>query len=297
MCQGRLGSAQSRPGGEGLGAPSPSGTRSAECRRVASPSPLLSALRLAAFVPGSSIKQTHRLRVSEERTVLTGHLIPPLLPVPLTAQAGLGRASRPRPPHSWDDEPRGHGASGRQGQLSCPGRLSRSRLEPDTAGRKGVPRPPPPRAPWGDTAPTRARKPGPRPPREPAATRHWPHVTAGVSRAPWPRLADTAGREELSRRAHGMPGRALHRPETPRGPGRAPGAAAGRVGRSPCSQRQPDLCSRSADHRGHGGPAPRRPGARKGQTGWGGCVARCAVSARLGALAHRPGALVCSVCV
>lgn len=284
MCQGRLGSAQSRPGNEGLGAPSPSGTRSAECRRVVSPSQPLSALRLAAFVPGSWIKQTHRLRVSEERTVLTGHLIPPLLPVPPTAQAGLGRASRPRPPHSWDDEPRGHGASGWQGRPSCPGRLPRSRLEPDTAGRKG------------SLLTADAWQPHglPRPGR-PGRTR--PHVTAGVSRAPWPRLADTAGREELSRRAHGMPGRALHRPETPRGPGRAPGAAAGRVGCSPCSQRQPDLCSRSADHRGHGGPAPRRPGAREGQTGGEGCVARCAVSARLGTLAHRPGALVCSVCV
>lgn len=200
MCQGRLGSAQSRPGDEGLGAPSPSGTRTAECRRVVSPSPLLSALRLAAFVPGSSIKQTHRLRVSEERTVLTGHLIPPLLPVPLTAQAGLGRASRPRPPHSWDDEPRGHGASGRQGRPSCPGRLPRSRLEPDTAGRKGslltadawqlhgLPRPGRPggtRPPHGRGSQGRGRPGSPR-----------PHVTGRTSQRV---LAGRPGRGSLTR--------------------------------------------------------------------------------------------------
>lgn len=306
MCQGRLGSAQSRPGGEGLGAPSPSGTRSAECRRVVSPSPLLSALRLAAFVPGASIKQTHRLRVSEERTVLTGHLIPPLLPVPLTAQAGLGRASRPRPPHSWDDEPRGHGASGRQGRPSCPGRLPRSRLEPDTAGRKGslltadawqlhgLPRPGRPggtRPPHGRGSQGRGRPGSPR-----------PHVTGRTSQRV---LAGRPGRGSLTRpgersSAAGRTGCWAEPCTGPRrrvGLGERPGLPRGVWGARLALSTSPTCALGPRTTAATG--APPRGAQEHVRDRWGGegCVTHCAVSARLGTLAHRPGALVCSVCV
>lgn len=114
----------------------------------------------------------------------------------------------------------------------------------------------------------------------------WPHVTAGVSWTPWPRLAGTAGREDghpgstrgaRGARTGGRRGcRACLRRRV--GLGERPGPPRGRVGRRgrraglrgscllrPCSQRQPDLRSGSTGHRGRRGPSARRPGELHGQ--------------------------------
>lgn len=297
MCQGRSGSAQSRPGDEGLGAPSPSGTRSAECRRVVSPSPLLSALRLAACVPGSSIKQTHRLRVSEERTVLTGHLIPPLLPVPLTAQAGLGRASGlvPRTAGTMsrgDTEPLA-GKAGRpvRGDCHVP---AWSQTPPGERGSHGLPRPGRPggtRPPHGRGSQGRGRPGSPR-----------PHVTGRTSQRV---LAGRPGRGSLTRPGErsSAAGRTGCRAEPCTGPrrrvglGERPGLPRGVWGARLALSASP-TCALGPRTTAATGAPPRGAQERvRDRRGGEGCVTRCAVSVWLGALAHRPGALVCSVCV
>lgn len=135
----------------------------------------------------------------------------------------------------------------------------------------------------------------------------WPHVTAGVSRTPWPRLAGTAGREDghpgSTRGARGARTgdrrgcRACLRRRV--GLGERPGPPRGRVGQRPACRapgQLPAPALLSAPARPvlwvHGPPRSQGPfRTAPGRASWaeggrGLCITRCAVNTRLGALAH-----------